>query len=426
MIRRLLVLLLGLLMCLAPSAVRAQGQRVAVIEMHGSVSASMASFVTEQLDAAWRNGYAGVIIDMDVDGGSDDAAATIKSAILQHANDFPIAAYVHDHALGPGSLDAIACKTIAMAPAASLGNDPDSSVKTDFTATAQANGRNAAIAAGFVSADTTFPSLGILSSGIPITLTTQQAQTTGFADIVATGYPAILAKMGLPNASVVTIHFDAWTAVARWIAQPWATVLLLAIGLALVITELATMHSWGLAGIIGGLMVLLIFAAHITVGNSSWVGIILFIAGLIFLFFETHILPGHGVSAVIGLIMITVGMYLSLGGEQGGGLYTLAASLLTTVGITVAFFAYLPRSRVWKKMGQSLRQSASAGYVTSEDYTEFIGRMGTTATQLRPSGSADVDGVRLAVVSEGDFIAAGVNIQVILVQGNRIVVRPTS
>jgi membrane-bound serine protease (ClpP class) len=258
--------------------------------------------------------------------------------------------------------------------------------------------------------------------GSSMTLTTKQAQTVQYCDVVATDYPTILQKMGLQNATVEPIHYDTWTAVARWIAQPWATILLLAIGFALVIVELMTMHSWGIAGIIGGIIVLLIFAAHIAVGNAGWIGLILFVAGLFFLMFETHILPGHGVSAIVGVALMTIGMYFALGGSQHGGAYAVAGALMTTVGIMVAFFVYLPKSRIWNKLGQPLKQSAGAGYVVSEDYTEFLGKTGTTTTLLRPSGTAEIDGIKLPVVSEGEFIPAGTSVQVILVQGNRIVV----
>ena len=45
-------------------------------------------------------------------------------------------------------------------------------------------------------------------------------------------------------------------------------------------------------------------------------------------------------------------------------------------------------------------------------------------TLLRPSGTAEFDGVRLPVVSDGEFVSPGTAVQVVTVQGNRIVVRP--
>jgi len=125
----------------------------------------------------------------------------------------------------------------------------------------------------------------------------------------------------------------------------------------------------------------------------------------------------------MGLILIFLGMFYALGGTQTGALYSASAALLTAAAVLAAFFLYLPRSRVWGRLGQPLRQMATAGYVSSDNYTEFVGRLGTAVTALRPSGTAEVEEVRLAVVTEGDFIPAGTAVQVVLVQGSRIVVR---
>ncbi len=124
--------------------------------------------------------------------------------------------------------------------------------KTDFRAAAEANGRNPAIAAAFVSADADLPAVGV-KAGDSLTLTAKQAQSVGYADVVASYDADVLAKMGpgLASAQTVPVDLDPWTAAALWITQPWATILLLALGLALVIIEMLTLHSWGLAGIVG-------------------------------------------------------------------------------------------------------------------------------------------------------------------------------
>ena len=51
-----------------------------------------------------------------------------------------------------------------------------------------------------------------------------------------------------------------------------------------------------------------------------------------------------------------------------------------------------------------MRQSAAAGYVSSQNYTEYVGQIGVDVTLLRPSGTVEIDGVRLPVVTEGDFV----------------------
>ena len=179
-----------------------------------------------------------------------------------------------------------------------------------------------------------------------------------------------------------------------------------------------------MAGIAGGVLVALIFAAYITVGAATWVGVLLFLGGCALLLLETHVLPGHGWPALTGLALIFLGLFYALGGSQAGALYPAATALCVTVALLVAFFLYLPRSGVWKRLGQPLRQTAQSGYVSSDDYTGFLGQRGVAVTLLRPSGTAEFDGVRLPVVSDGEFVPPGTAVQVVTVQGNRIVVRP--
>ena len=68
-------------------------------------------------------------------------------------------------------------------------------------------------------------------------------------------------------------------------------------------------------------------------------------------------------------------------------------------------------------------ESNEAGYRSTEDLEIFLGREGTATTVLRPTGMADFDGVKLNVVSEGEFVSAGTKVQIVRVEGSRILVR---
>ena len=416
------ILCLLLLFFTVPFA-RAAPPQVDVIGIHGTLWPGTATFVRAQLDRAYQQGAAGVILDLDTTGGSEAAAVSIKQTIFDHASAYPIAAFVHDHATGPGSLIAISCKTLVFAPGGALGG-ADGGAKTEYQAAASANGRNPAIAAAFVSADSDLPALGV-KAGDPLTLTATQAQSVGYADAVSALPSTVLARMGpgVAGAQLVPVELSWWETAALWVTQPWATVLILALGLALIITEILTLHTWGVAGIFGGLLVALIFASYIAVGAATWVGVLLFLMGAALLLLETHVLPGHGWPAFTGLALIFAGLFYALGGPGSGALYPAATALVMTLAILVAFFLYLPRSGVWKRIGLPLRQTALGGYVSSDDYTSYLGQYGTAVTLLRPSGIAEFDGVRLSVVSEGEFIPLGTRVQIVEVQGSRIVVR---
>ena len=58
-----------------------------------------------------------------------------------------------------------------------------------------------------------------------------------------------------------------------------------------------------------------------------------------------------------------------------------------------------------------------------QDMQVLVGHEGKTLSVLRPSGIGDFDGVRLNVVTEGEFIENGVAIRIARVEGGKIVVK---
>ena len=57
------------------------------------------------------------------------------------------------------------------------------------------------------------------------------------------------------------------------------------------------------------------------------------------------------------------------------------------------------------------------------DNSSYLGKEGVALTPLRPAGTIDIDGDRVDVVTEGDFLATGTKVKVIGLDGTRIVVR---
>ncbi|MFC1611719.1 NfeD family protein [Myxococcota bacterium] len=53
----------------------------------------------------------------------------------------------------------------------------------------------------------------------------------------------------------------------------------------------------------------------------------------------------------------------------------------------------------------------------------LVGQAGEAVTPLRPAGTAEIEGERIDVVTEGEFINAGGEIQVLRVGGPRVIVR---
>lgn len=67
--------------------------------------------------------------------------------------------------------------------------------------------------------------------------------------------------------------------------------------------------------------------------------------------------------------------------------------------------------------------STEDGYVASESRLELIGKKLQAYTDLRPAGVAVLGNEKLDVVTDGDFIEKGNEVEIIRVEGMRIVVK---
>ncbi len=147
-----------------------------------------------------------------------------------------------------------------------------------------------------------------------------------------------------------------------------------------------------LAGL--GLLVLEMFMPGFGVPGVS--GIVLLLAGAVLVGIK------HGLLAAVGLIVIIVAL----------------VAIMLSVALKSAADGRLSKSKLILHESESSRE----GFLSSGDMSVFLGREGETRTALRPSGIAEFDGVRLNVVSDGVFIAQGVRVKIVRVDGNRILV----
>ena len=149
-------------------------------------------------------------------------------------------------------------------------------------------------------------------------------------------------------------------------------------------------------------------------------GVLLLLAGLGAILTEVHVLPGRG-WAIAGFILLFAGMFVALGGTHRMAFAFSATTFLVLVS-GVAFLAYLPKSPAWQRVGAQLTRRAEMARNYPDAYDTLLGQTGRTLTHLRPTGFADFDGLRLAVVTEGDFLEPGAIVVVTEVEDGRVVV----
>ena len=152
--------------------------------------------------------------------------------------------------------------------------------------------------------------------------------------------------------------------------------------------------------------------------------LVCFVVGIGLLVLEAF-MPGFGLPGISGIVMEIVAIALTWvnhGPVAALGLTIIVLSLIAiaiSMSLRSATKGRLSRSKIILKE----RESNEAGYRSAEDMQVFLGKEGETTTVCRPTGMAEFDGVKLNVVSEGEFLPAGPRVRIVQVEGSRIVVR---
>lgn len=132
--------------------------------------------------------------------------------------------------------------------------------------------------------------------------------------------------------------------------------------------------------------------------------------------------PGFGVPGLLGILFLVAGVIVTA--ETLLQALVLIIIILAILGVlTSILLKSASKGRLSKKILLSTSINKEEGYIGTSDMQFFLDKIGTTLTILRPAGTVDFDGVKLDVVSEGNFIPKDTKVKVIKVEGRRIVVR---
>ena len=143
---------------------------------------------------------------------------------------------------------------------------------------------------------------------------------------------------------------------------------------------------------------------------------LLIVVGFIFFAIELFIVPGFSVPGIAGIIMIGYGIFMS-SKEYGisGVFITIAVSVATAlILIRIAL-----KSRALKYISLDYSQK---GNTAVDDYSFLIDKRGKSLSHLRPSGTANIEGNRYDVVTDGEYIEENSDIIVQEIDGTRIIV----
>lgn len=437
------------MMCLALVAVGAAGYGAAqsprpivyVVPIDGIVDLGLAPFLARTIRDAQQAGAAAVVLDINTFGGRVDAAVAMRDTLV----DAPLRtiAYVHPRAISAGALIALATDTIVMAsggtigaampvvggtgPAQAADEKSVSYLRKEFGTTAERRKRPALFAEAMVDADVEIA--GVVEKGKLLTLTTTEALEHKVAEFTADSLTAALDAAGLPDAEVRHASQTWAETLVRFLTNPVVSSLLMTVGLLGILVEIRT-PGFALPGTIGLLFLGLFFWGQWLVQLAGWEELLLVVVGVVLFGLELFVIPGFGVAGIAGIVALVAGLGMALVGAGAtaavviGALGRVSISILLALGGGLVLLRFLPSLPFGRRFILGTEMRAEGGY-SSEPAADHhaLGRTGIALSPLRPAGVANVDGARLDVVSDGSFIDAGTPVEIIRVEGNRIVVR---
>jgi membrane-bound serine protease (ClpP class) len=129
-----------------------------------------------------------------------------------------------------------------------------------------------------------------------------------------------------------------------------------------------------------------------------------------------------GLLAGLGVAAMLYSVVLALGGDIQA-MYAMLISFAAAIVMFALIVKRLPSSKLWNKVVLKDESRSERGYISAAPRESLLGASGEVLTELRPAGSVRLNGKPVDVVSEGAFIPKGAQVQVVAVEGNRVVVR---
>jgi membrane-bound serine protease (ClpP class) len=413
-------------------------KHVVLAKVDGMIDLGLGPFVDRVLSEAESSNAAAVVLEVNTFGGRVDAAVLIRDHLLRSR--VRSVAFVNKRAISAGALISLAAEKVVMAKGATIGaatpvkmgeeTEPVgektvSYVRKEFRATADARNRPGAIAEAMVDPDVEIA--GVIDKGKLLTLTTAEALTHGVADFEADDVPALLAALDLEGAEVRPMNENWAEHIVRFLTHPAIASLLMTLAILGIVIELRT-PGFGIPGAVGLTSLVAFFWGHWLVELVGFEQVLLVIVGVVLIGLEVFVIPGFGLAGVLGILALVGGLGSSLIGAGASMQAMTVALLYVIISAAVAavlaavlwrFFSILPAGR--KLVLEAELKGGSGGEPVGS--AGLVGVMGTTLTPLRPAGIADLAGRRVDVVSDGEFIESGQQIQVVLDEGTRIVVK---
>ena len=156
-----------------------------------------------------------------------------------------------------------------------------------------------------------------------------------------------------------------------------------------------------------------------------WFLIFLIGLGILLVFIELLLLPGFGAAGVPGCLLILAGIagaWWKFGFQTA--LTYAGLTLVAVIPLTILVLSVMRTTSAGKAFILNATENKESGFhAPPSELVDLVGKSGKALTPLRPAGAAMIGGHRVDIVTQGEFVPAETEIEVIFVEGSRVVVR---
>lgn len=439
---------------------------VYIIPFEGEVEISLAAVLKRGFAEAENERATYIFLEMDTPGGRVDAALDIVDLILN--SKIPVSIYVTNGATSAGAIISLAADHVFMngknlstigtaSPVLGGGGETSDTMEAKALSYVLAKVRSICEEKGYNEQKTQLalamvdkemeikdpqnPEKYITTKGTPLTFTAQEALKYGFITGIVNNREEALESLGLKNAKQVFRNEHVSERAARFLSSMVVSGLLLSIAFLGIFLEFRA-PGLLLPGLIGVCALILFFWGHQIAGLAGFEGPVLLLSGLILLFIEIFFIPGFGLTGLLGIVLVISSVVVTLLEHSISSphfshmvgwpevIAALGVTLLTMLvgasgAMLIPFLIPVAASTPFGKwLFLPYREDRSLGYHSAEENLDsFLGKTGIAQTTLRPAGIAEIEGRRVDVVSQGEYIEPASIVKVIKVEGRRIVVQ---
>ncbi len=406
-----------------------------------------------------------LILEIDTPGG---LAFNTRDLVFDQLGELeiPTIAWIEREALSAGAIISFATDDIYMAPGTIIGSagivsgtgqeiDPvmraklESVFEASLRGIIKKKGHRIDVLRGMMFVDEenerTFGSVTVTKGGL-LNLTAEEAAETMedgkplLATGIAESLQEVLSAEGMEGVEVVRAEPTGFEAIAWWIAA--FSPLLIAIGIGAAWLELKA-PGFGVFGFISlGAFAIFFFGNSVAGNLAGYELMAVFLLGIILIILELFVLPG-GIAGILGAFLVLGSLWFAMADEiefeqarESGELIGSLGSLLLRpalylalglFGATLVLYLvgrYLPSIPLFRAL---IAKEALAGGAPAEE-AQTRSRVGATAetlTDLRPSGTILIDGIKHDAISRHGLIPRGETVR-ILEEGMTYVVEPAS